>query len=984
MASINRQRARQLFMELADLPKPDQTAALSRLCGNDTTLRAEVEALLRAEMQAGGFMASPTSPEARSDPDAATIGVAMHERVGAQIGRYKLLQQIGEGGFGVVYMAEQREPVQRKVALKIIKLGMDTRNVIARFEQERQALALMDHPHIARVLDAGATDQGRPYFVMELCTGDPITEYCDKNNLNIQDRLHLFIQVCQAVQHAHQKGVIHRDIKPNNVLVSTQDGRAHAKVIDFGIAKATASRLTEKTLFTEHKQFIGTPQSMSPEQAEGMLDIDTRTDVYSLGVLLYEMLTGVTPFDPKSLRNAAYAEMQRIIREVEPLKPSTRLSESTETITRIAATRRVEPKKLGTLIRGDLDWIVMKAMEKDRQRRYETPNGLGLDVQRFLAGEAVLAAPPNASYRMRKFVRRHKGQVLAASVVTVALIAGAAAVMAVQIRANRLLEQKNAKLAEANALAEKRFRQARAAVDEYFTTVSETKLLDVPGLQPIRKELLDAAERYYRDFLQTRGDDPEVRVDAASASFRVGWVKQALGQSEEALKAFKEAAAIYGALVQAHPENIEYQRYLASSYGAQGLLLDGAQRRDDALAAHQKSLEIRRSILAKNVDDVRSNIDVARTLRNIGGVYRGTNKPADALFAWDEALAIAMPLLDRPTFMSPSNIDLTGRRSLSAIVREDLASIQLDRSMVLCETGRQRDALASWTKAIELFETLVRELPNDLSLRGRLADCYSNGADLQHAVGELERSRELRARCLEIRRTMVADNPSVMSYRRALAEDLLSLGHTLSRVQRTEDAIATYKESIAVAENAVQAEPDSAYARNLLAQGLSGCGTLLAEGNRAEEALPLVRRASEIQERLVLEHPEAIFHRSSLGNVLRSVGRAQAAAGNAAMACKSFERAVEVGQPLVESYPVERMNLACNLALMAPVCVPARHDALIEEALKALRQAVMDGYTNVANLRNDPDLKALRERPEFQELLVECERGLQSKIGKAD
>ncbi|HTD29822.1 MAG TPA: tetratricopeptide repeat protein, partial [Xanthomonadaceae bacterium] len=345
---------------------------------------------------------------------------------GGRIGPFKILQQIGEGGFGSVYEAEQEEPVRRRVALKVIKLGMDTREVIARFEAERQALALMDHPHIARVLDAGATESGRPYFVMELVKGEPISSYCSKHALSITQRLQLFDQVCAAVQHAHTKGIIHRDLKPNNILVSTQDDQPFAKVIDFGIAKATSGRLTDKTLFTEQFLMMGTPLYMSPEQAEGSADIDTRTDIYSLGVILYELLTDTTPIDSNSLRTAGYAEVQRIIREVEPLRPSARLSRSVTTKLGAEAKQRDATRKLTKMIRGDLDWIVMKAIEKDRARRYETANGLAMDVRRYLAGEAVLAAPPSAVYRLQKFVRRNKGAVAAGSLIAAALVVGIA------------------------------------------------------------------------------------------------------------------------------------------------------------------------------------------------------------------------------------------------------------------------------------------------------------------------------------------------------------------------------------------------------------------------------------------------------------------------------------------------------------------------------------------------------------------------------
>jgi serine/threonine protein kinase len=360
------------------------------------------------------------------------------------IGPYRILERIGGGGMGEVYRAEQRTPIRREVALKFIKLGMDTKAVIARFEAERQALALMDHPHIAKVFDAGADDSGRPYFVMEYVKGKPITDYADQNHLTIPERLELFEQVCQAIQHAHHKGIIHRDLKPSNVLVSTHDGKPFARVIDFGIAKAISQQLTDKTLFTRHDQFVGTPQYMSPEQAEGSLDIDTRTDVYSLGVLLYELLTGSTPFSTEKLRLAAFEQIKKLIVEVHPPKPSTRLSLTEKSLPTLATFRRTEPKRLGTLVRGELDWIVMKALEKDRKRRYETPNSLANDILAQLKGEPVQAAPPSAAYRIRKFVKRHRVQVFAGGAIACSLVIGIIGTTWGLVRA---------RIAESNAIA---------------------------------------------------------------------------------------------------------------------------------------------------------------------------------------------------------------------------------------------------------------------------------------------------------------------------------------------------------------------------------------------------------------------------------------------------------------------------------------------------------------------------------------------------
>jgi serine/threonine protein kinase len=398
-----------LFSAALELPAGERAAYLDEACPDDPALRLRLETLLQVHEEAIPFLENPPpgaqeAPMGAGVPNATVrLSFSPAEKAGDRIGRYKLLQQIGEGGCGVVYMAEQTEPVRRRVALKVIKLGMDTKQVIARFEAERQALALMDHPNIAKVLDAGATETGRPYFVMELVRGIKITEYCDDNNLSTRERLDLFIQVCQAIQHAHQKGIIHRDIKPSNILVTVSEPGAPGcpKVIDFGIAKATTDqRLTDKTLFTAFEQFMGTPAYMSPEQAlMTALDIDTRTDIYSLGVLLYELLTGKTPLDQKELLAAGLDDMRRTIREQEPARPSTRLSTMLAAeLTTTAKHRHTDAPKLIHLLRGDLDWIVMKSLEKDRARRYETANGLADDIQRHLNCEPVVARPPSRFY----------------------------------------------------------------------------------------------------------------------------------------------------------------------------------------------------------------------------------------------------------------------------------------------------------------------------------------------------------------------------------------------------------------------------------------------------------------------------------------------------------------------------------------------------------------------------------------------------------
>jgi serine/threonine protein kinase len=427
-----------LFLAALEKPTPaERQAFLEEACGLDVALRARVQLLLEADARARGILErrandaapmpiapgatvdstpGPPETEAYADPTA---------RVGAILAaKYKLVEEIGEGGMGSVFMAQQTEPVKRAVAVKVIKAGMDSKAVLARFEAERQALAMMDHPNIAKVLDAGTTDGGRPFFVMELVKGTPITRYCDEHKLTPRQRLELFVPVCLAVQHAHQKGIIHRDIKPSNVLVAIYDDRPVPKVIDFGVAKAAGQSLTDKTLMTGFGALVGTPEYMSPEQASlNNLDIDTRSDVYSLGVLLYELLTGTTPVDKKSLGKAAILEILRIVREEEAPRPSAKLS-TLHTLPSVAANRGTEPAKLSRLMKGELDWLVLKALEKDRTRRYETANALSRDIQRYLADEVVEAQPPSVGYRVSKFVRRHKGQVIAASLFLLALVGG--------------------------------------------------------------------------------------------------------------------------------------------------------------------------------------------------------------------------------------------------------------------------------------------------------------------------------------------------------------------------------------------------------------------------------------------------------------------------------------------------------------------------------------------------------------------------------
>lgn len=668
---LDRARVREVYAQAAELPELQRAQYLERVCAGDAELRAEVATLLEAAARRPDYLSSPTKGGLELDAPEAT---------GTQIGAYRLLEEIGRGGFGSVYMAEQKTPIRRVVAVKIIKLGMDTRSVIARFEAERQALAMMDHDHIARVLDAGATESGRPYFVMELVRGDPITAYADRAELTIAERLSVFVQVCQAVQHAHQKGVIHRDIKPANILVATQDGRPHAKVIDFGIAKATSSPLTDKTLVTEFRQLVGTPEYMSPEQVGGATDIDTRTDVYSLGVLLYELLTGVTPFDAKELRSASFADVQRLIRDVEPAKPSTRLSRL-QGLASVAALRKSEPERLGLEVSGDLDWIVMKSLEKDRARRYETPSALAADIERHLAGEAVSAAPPSRSYRTRKFLRRHRVGVATGSVVVVALVSGAVAAAWGMVHARERERAAQAERDLANGV--------RAFLSETFGSVSpqvargrNTELLGAlmdkaaarieagelranPGAE---HELRHVIARVYLDI--ARYDDarrmlPPIALDAPVRSVedarnRVLRASLALAASDV------DGAERFLLAARKGLEDLHSRDAAAESEVFAGLASVAVKRRvmDVAEQFQLRALQGARSLAPPDVEAVADRLWYLGTMLNVAG------REDEALSRWDEALR----LLDRPEFAdSPTRAELLIARAIVHAQRQDPA-----------------------------------------------------------------------------------------------------------------------------------------------------------------------------------------------------------------------------------------------------------------------------------------------------------------------
>jgi len=549
-----------------DDPK-QQEAYIEAASAGNPDMRRQLLDLLHARR------AVDAPPDPPPPSEAETWVTPSHgEPPSGQVGPYRLLQKIGEGGFGVVYLAEQKSPIKRRVALKIIKPGMDTRQVIARFDAERQALALMDHPNIARVLDAGETDNGRPFFVMELVKGVRITDYCDEQHLSLRERLELFLPVCQAIQHAHQKGIIHRDLKPSNILVAAYDHAPVPKIIDFGVAKALNQQLTEKTVFTGFDQVVGTLEYMSPEQARlNQLDIDTRSDIYSLAAVLYELITGAPPFESRRLRAMALDELLRVIREDEPPPPSDRLS-SSESLPSLAASRASEPRKLTALVRGDVDWIVMKGLDKDRSRRYDSANDLARDVQRYLNHETVSACPPSVLYRLRKFARRNRVSLVVSAVLLAAVLLGTAGTLSQylvarsyydEVREKKVqLEQQIKEVEEARNTADRHKAYAEKAVWDFYLLVSDSPELlgSAPGTQRLRKELLSTARNHYARFVkQTRSNGLE--YERGIASNRLALVESDMGNIDAALVAYAESAKQWQKLCEQAPDNTDYRQY---------------------------------------------------------------------------------------------------------------------------------------------------------------------------------------------------------------------------------------------------------------------------------------------------------------------------------------------------------------------------------------------------------------------------------------
>jgi serine/threonine protein kinase/Flp pilus assembly protein TadD len=739
-------------------------------CGTDLDLQRRVEALLRAHEEEETFLTFPTE-EFR-----AILGASTNEGPEASIGPYRLIHRIGEGGMGAVFLAEQTQPVQRQVAIKVIRPGMDSSQIVARFEAERQALALMDHPNIAKVLEAGTTPGGRPYFVMELIRGVPITQYCDEHRLTLSERLRLFVPVCQAVQHAHQKGIIHRDLKPSNVLVALYDGRAVPKVIDFGIVKAIGVRLTERTLPTESGSVVGTLEYMSPEQAEpDQFDIDTRSDVYSLGVMLYELLTGTTALHSRGMKDAGMFELLRRIREEEPAKPSTRLS-TAEGLATIAANRGVEPRKLTGLVQGDLDWIVMKCLEKDRTRRYETANALARDLERYLNEEPVEACPPSASYRLRKFARKHRKVLGAAAAFALLLTVATAVSVWLAIRAT-LAEQK-ADQERAVAVAQRERADEQADVAEAVNKFLNGDLLiqasteQSPNRDLKLRTVLDRAAEKVDERLASQP------LAAARIHKTLGAAYQSLGELGRAERHARRSYELYlDKLGPDAPLTVGAQANLATALLYQGKV-------EDAEKLYVEALGRMRRVFPPD-DPV-----TLATMSNLAAVYWRHDKYEESLHLLEEALEAQ-------------------RRTLGEESRETLKTMH-NLAGTYLNMRHVDEARQMYEKTLDLER---RHLP--------AADPYTLNttlglADLLTFEGRRDKANELREEVLVLgRQSLPPEHPILMKARGAIAS-------TLWGMRRYGDSIRRYDEMLGILRKALKpGHPQTMNAQNTLAWRLA-------------------------------------------------------------------------------------------------------------------------------------------------------------------
>lgn len=889
-------RAEELVKKLEVLPEDERATALAAACSDDHELRERVESLLQQGTRTSDYQTKSEDAELPSTAGHVPAAPGPVPRAGFWVEeKYQLVKVIGEGGMGSVWLANQTEPVKRQVAIKLTKAGEDSRHVVARFESERQALAVMNHPHVAKILDGGTVSGlGVPFFVMELVNGVPITRFCDEHRLSTLERLRLFIPVCEAIQHAHQKGLIHRDIKPSNILVEMNDGRPVPKVIDFGVAKALGSALTDTTLDTAFGAIVGTPQYMSPEQAEANpTDIDTRSDVYSLGIVLYELLTGSPPFDARRLGRAAILEILRIIREVDPPTPSSKLS-TDEGLPSISAKRNTEPARLTRLIRGELDWIVMRALEKDRARRYESASDFAQDIRRYLAGEQVLAAPPSRWYRWRKFLRTHRKPVLAAALVAMALVLGIIGTSLGFLRADtqrELAVAAEAKASRQREQAEIATAQAFAALQSFTDEFVERQFAAKSRLTDNDRAILLKTLAQWEQFARSRGDSAQARDIRAEGAHRVARLRQRLGESAAAETGFRSALKTLKKLVSDHPAEQRYRLQLAVVHQNLGGLLRSLGRYDEALAEMNSALGEIRQLVAATPDSVEYRQSEANIWSAQGVVLRASGKLQEAEAAYQQGRTIQAELVAA----HPGDVAL----------RQALGVSHNNQGNLSLSDGDLERASEHFRAGLEIRRQLTAENPGSLEWQYELALSHYGLADLESRRGDPHAALESYRLALDLALQAHARQPLVPEYRELLAALHLNVGTMLRRLGDDAEALRSYRQAVDVRERLAVDFPDRPDYLEHFAQDLLALGRLLLETDQLDAAGRELARARQVLERRALDDPTDRDVLASLANCREIEGQFAARGGDANAAQAGFDESLRLRLKLVRDFPQE-------------------------------------------------------------------------------
>lgn len=879
-------------------------------------------------------------PSVSSSGGATVLGTSPHsiQPELESMGPYRLIRILGEGGMGQVWLAEQTAPVKRQVALKLMKGGWYDDEVIQRFQSECQTLAVMDHPAIAKIFDAGSSQEGRPWFVMEYVAGVPITTYCDQHEMNTRQRLELFILVCDGVQHAHQKSIIHRDLKPSNILISEVNGVPLPRIIDFGIAKAALQKGgdEDQTALTRMGELIGTPDYMSPEQSDPTVaDIDTRTDVYSLGVVLYELLTGLLPFASETGQKQRLDEILRQLREVDPPTPSTRLRKDSHALDTQARMRRTMPRQLVSQLRGDLDWITMKALEKDRARRYATPSELAADIRRFLSDEPITARPPSTAYQFARFARRNRVLVGGIAAVMLVLVAGATTSTILAIRATR-----------AQALAQTNFNMARDAVDTYFTDVSESRELRAQNLEGLRHNLLLTARDFYQKFVDTHADDTSLRSSFGAAMQRLGNADLQIGDNAQAERTLTRAMDLLKTSFQQHPRDRLIAENLFSTYASLALLYQNTNQFDKAGQMYWTATQFMDSWRANHKIGAAETNQFADLCDSYGTMLTRAGKLPEAAASYGKALALRKDLVKR----FPGNDDYN-----TGLVMTDLNMVD-----GLVEANQLKQALSYAQDSVSLGETLYARHPGDPDIMNRLGASYNNLGGLYTLLGRNSAAEAAQRRGMQLRETLAAQHPAIVVYSIHLAGSYINLGELAERDNRPSDALGWLSKAEDILLGVLTREPHQSEARYFLSYDYSWQARAYESQHDRKAALQNWQRAIQYD-----DHDDPTL-RAAKATALEQLGETGAATALADQLAGKNPGADTLFQ-LAAVYAMADASLAGKNAPLA--------QAEAAKSFALLGRAAATGYFKVPEqlrqLKTSPQFAAIRNQPGYRSLLSE-------------